>query len=126
SIQNSVRVPNFYTSTVIFYHAIRMKNIGTNLTAPSDILFSFMEIFHLFLLFLHLKFVKTRTQNFHRSRAVLMLRAFVLTGDNDAGWQMRQSHSRVGFIDMLPACAPRPIGVDAQIFWSDVNLNRIV
>jgi hypothetical protein len=39
---------------------------------------------------------------------------------------MRQAHGGVGFVDMLPARTPGSIRIDAQIFWSDIDLNRIV
>ena len=46
-----------------------------------------------------------RLQERHGARAVLVLRAFVLAFDNDAGRQVRQAHRRIGLVDVLTAGA---------------------
>lgn len=44
-------------------------------------------------------------QHRHRPRFVLVLRAPVLTFDDETGRQMGNAHRRIGLLDMLTACA---------------------
>src|SRR5215471_869793 len=39
---------------------------------------------------------------------------------------MRQSHSGVGLVDMLPASSSSTVGIHPQIFWPDIDLNSVV
>src|SRR6266852_2368562 len=53
----------------------------------------------------------------HRERLflVLVLRAGVLALHHDSGWKMRDSHRRVGLVDVLAAGARSAVSVDAKV-----------
>ena len=55
-----------------------------------------------------------------------MLAAIVLTLHYDAGWSVGQSHSRIGFIDVLTTCAGSAESIDAHIGRIHINLNRSI
>src|SRR5262245_28885063 len=56
-----------------------------------------------------------RSEQRHGARAVLVLRAFVLTLDHDAAWQMRDAYGGVRLVHVLPARTRGAIGVDAEL-----------
>ena len=60
-------------------------------------------------------------QQGHGPGLVLVLRAFILAFDHDAGRQVGQAHRRIGLVHMLPAGAGGPVGVDAQVTLVDVH-----
>ena len=86
--------------------------------------FALVQLGHLLLLLLLLELVEARAQDLHRHRLVLVLRALVLTGDDDAGREVRQAHGGVGLVDVLAAGAARAVGVDAQVLVVDLDLDR--
>ena len=61
-------------------------------------------------------------QHLHCAGLVLQLRALVLAGDDDAGGQVRDADRRIGGVDALAALARRPVDVDAQIGFVDLDL----
>ena len=52
-------------------------------------------------------FKKPRFEDFHRLRLILVLRFFLLHGDDDACWKMRDPNRGFRLVDMLSA---RPAG----------------
>ena len=88
--------------------------------------FPLVSSVHLLALLLHLELVETRAQDLHRHRPVLVLRALVLAGDDDAGGQVRDAHRRIGLVDVLAAGAARAVGVDAQILVADLDLDLVL
>ena len=74
---------------------------------------------HFFGLFL---FEKTGTQDGHGFDAVLLLGAFVLHSNHDAGWQVCDADGRIGGIDALTAMTARTVDVDAEIFGVDFEV----
>ena len=73
--------------------------------------------------FLALHFVHPRAKHLHRLFLVLVLAAPVLTGDDDAGRQMRDTHGGIGRVHMLPASARSPVDVDFQVARLDVDID---
>ena len=65
-------------------------------------------------------------QQRHGARAILVLRAFVLAFDHQAGGQMRDADGRVGLVDVLAARAGGAKGVDAQIGRIDLDVVDLV
>ena len=76
-------------------------------------------------LLLHLHVEQARLQHLHRLRAVLVLRALVLAGDDDAGRDVRDADGGVGDVDVLAAGAARSVRVDAQILLVDLDLDVV-
>ena len=71
-------------------------------------------------------FVETRAQHVPGGGAVLVLRAFVLAGDHNAGRDMGDAHGAVGGVDVLAAGAGRAIGVDAAVALVDLDVDPVV
>ena len=67
-----------------------------------------------------------RSQQRHRARAVLVLRALVLALDDDARRQVRDADRRVGLVDVLAAGARRAIGVDLEVGLVDLDLADVL
>ena len=61
-------------------------------------------------------------QHLHCAGLVLQLRALVLAGDDDPGRQVGEADRRIGGIHALAALARRPVNVDAQIGFVDLDL----
>ena len=66
--------------------------------------------------------LQARGEHLHRAGLVLQLRPLVLAGDDDAGGQVGDAHRGVGGVDALTALARRPVDVDAQIRFVDLDL----
>ena len=75
---------------------------------------------------LQLRLIQARFQHPHRCRPVAMLAAVGLTGHDDPGRQMRQPDRALRFVHVLPAGTRRPIGIDAQVAFVHLNLDRVV
>ena len=83
--------------------------------APADVGLGGVGGVGLGLALLQLGLVEPRLELLHRLGPVLVLRALVLAGDDDAGREMGDAHRAVGGVDVLPAGARRAVGVDAQL-----------
>jgi hypothetical protein len=70
--------------------------------------------------------IETRTEQMHGRRAVLVLTALVLAGDDHARGQMGDADRGVGDVDVLTARARRAVSVDAQVLVVDVHFDRVV
>src|SRR5690606_41588292 len=64
---------------------------------------------------------ETRTQHLPGLGAVLVLRAFLLAGNRDAGRNVRDAHGRVGRVDVLTTGARRTVRIDTHIRLRDVD-----
>ena len=62
----------------------------------------------------------------HRRVFILMLRALVLAGYDDAGGRVGDADGGVGGVDVLAASARGAEGVDAQVGGVDLNLDVVV
>ena len=81
--------------------------------APTHIGFC---VFHLLLLghpVTHFEFKQARLQHLHGLSAVAMLRAIVLALHHDVGGDVRNTNSRIGFVNVLTTCTAGAIGVNA-------------
>ncbi len=96
------------TSTLVrtsFANAVRLKNIGPNLTAKTDAeLAVFNRLSFGFLLF-PFQFVQSRAKHFHTNVLVLMLRPLVLALRDEPRGKMRDPHRRIGGVHVLSTLA---------------------
>ncbi len=79
-----------------------------------------------FFALLQLDLVEAGAQHVPGLGTVLVLRAFLLAGNRDAGRDMRDAHGRVGRVDVLTTGTRRAVGVDAAVAFVDLDLDRIV
>ena len=102
-VHDTVYISHFSVCTVILYHSIRLKHIGTNLIAPCDLPVIASQLIDPFLMFPFFQLDEFRCQHFHGHLSVLVLRSFVLTGYDDIGRQMRNTDGRIRRVDVLTA-----------------------
>ncbi len=131
---NSLSSPSSTSPGAVLAHAgaqvldqlIGLQDVGADLVAPADVRlgggFGVCRVFAL----LQLGFVQAGTQHVPRLGAVLVLRAFLLALHHDARGNMRDTHRRVGRVDVLAAGTRRTVGIDAAIAFIDVDLDRVV
>ena len=96
------------------------------MTAPAcfDILaFEFGQFGFLFFLF---QFVETHLEDLHGALAVLFLTAFILTLHDDAGRQVGDANGGIVLLHVLAACAPGPVGINAQIRFVDLDVDIVL
>ena len=104
---------------MVFNQTVRLEYIRANLVAPADFgLLTFQRGQFSFTLF-NLFFQQTRFQELHRAVLVIELRAFILALYHDAGGQVGDAYGRVGFVNVLAACAAAAVGVDFQLIGID-------
>ena len=94
--------------------AILGKIIGADfLTAVTSADERFAGLGGIFLLLFLLLFKETGAEDIHSLDAILLLGAFVLHGDDDAGREMGDADGRVGSVDSLATMPARTIDIDA-------------
>lgn len=76
--------------------------------------------------FFDLLFVKPRFEHLQRLIPVLMLGAFLLAFDHDAGRDMAYTHGRFGFVDVLTSGAARPEGIPLEIIGPDLYFDTVI
>ena len=94
--------------------------------SPADVGLGVFQLLLLGLALAQLSLVEARFEHCHCFGAVTVLRTVVLALDNDAGGQVSDPHRRIGFVDVLAACAGRAVSVDAQIGRIDLDFKRVV
>ena len=55
-----------------------------------------------------------------------MLRTFRLAGHDDACGQVGEADGGVGLVDVLAACAAGAVGVDAEVFVLDLDVDVVL
>ena len=93
---------------------------------PADIGLGILFGLGRFLAAPQLGFVEPRAQHAHCLGPVAVLRPVALTGDDDAGRNMRDSDRAVGGIDVLAARPLRPVGIDPQVARVDIDFDLVV
>ena len=110
----------------IFYQPIGRQHIVTNLRSKTNFLFVCFQFLRFGATLFQLHFIKTRTQDLHGHRTVLMLRALVLTLHDYVGGEMRNAHGGIRRVDVLAARTGRAISVHPQIFVVDFDLDLFI
>src|SRR3546814_21157630 len=65
-------------------------------------------------------------QLLHRLGPVLVLRALILSRNDDAGRQVRDADGGLGGVDMLPAGSRGTVGIDAQVLVIDCDVDIVI
>jgi anaerobic selenocysteine-containing dehydrogenase len=113
-----------FTRAGIFDLLVGLHDVGSDLVPPADFAFFNARLFGLFLL--EFIFVQAGFEHLHRGSFVLVLAAVVLALYDDAGGFMRDPNGRLGFVDVLPAGPRSAVGVDADIFVLDDDIDVVV
>ena len=126
SVEHLVHVAYFHFGAVVLGHAVGLQDVRADLRAEVDVELGVFELLGFGALLFELVFVEARAQHLHRLLAVLVLRALVLALHHDAGGNVRHAHGGVGGVDVLAALAAGAVGVDAEVFELDVDVNGLV
>ena len=107
-------------------HGVGLEDVGTDLAAPGNLRLRGLERRPRLLLLGGGPLEERGLEHLHRRRAVLVLRALLLAGDDDPGRLMRDPDRRVRLVHMLPSGARRAEGVDPEIPVVDLDLDILV
>src|SRR5581483_11340101 len=127
AVEDGVGVPDLDARPEVLHHPVGCADVRADLVSEPDLrLAAPRELGELLVLLLLLELVEARLQDLHRHRLVLVLRAFVLAGDDDAGREVREPHGGVGLVDVLAAGAARAVRVDAEVLVPDLDLDVLL
>ena len=93
---------------------------------PPDISFAFSRGIGGIFPLLQFSLIKTCAQHVPCGCFVFMLRAFILTLHNDAGWFVGNPHRTIGGVDVLPPRTGRAIGINPAIAFIDINVDVFI
>ena len=77
------------------------------------------SVFHLFFFF---AFEESGAQNIHGFDAVLLLRALILHGNDEASREMSDADGGVGGVDTLAAVSTRTVNINTKVFGVDFEV----
>src|SRR5215813_6299218 len=126
AIQDAIRIAESQLAAQILHQLVGCEHVVADLAAEIDVQLGILGLARLRPLLLQLEFVEACAKLLERAVTVFMLRTFVLALYYDAGWEVRDSHGRIGHVDVLPARARRAERVDAQILVLNIDLDFVV
>ena len=107
---------------MVFHHFVGREDIGTDLTAPAVILLFAADAVEFVFLHLPLAVEELRFEQAKGFIQVRVLGAFVLTGNDDAGFVVGQADGAVGLVDVLSAGAAGAEGILAVFIFLEIDL----
>ncbi len=110
---------------MILDHLVGVQDVAADLAAERDVFLLAADLIEPRLLLLHPQIEQARLQDLHRRIPVAMLRPLVLARYDDARRQVRQADGRIRDVDVLAAGAARAIGVDAEVFFRDLDVDVV-
>ena len=102
AIKHGLGIASFVFGSVILYHLVGMQHVRSDLTSPLGLRVFPSQDGDFLLLLSMLDFEQPRSQNAHRIFAVLHLRTFILTLDDQACRQVSDADCCRVFLDILP------------------------
>ena len=94
--------------------------------APADVGLIRLHRICRLLPFFELQLIEPRFQHIHGGCPVAVLGPVVLALNDNTGWLVRDADGGVGPVHVLATGAACAVGVDPQVFFLDLDLNRIV
>jgi len=126
TIHDTVHVAYLEFRAVVLDQAVRLHDIGADLTAKGNVQLALVKFIGVRLALLNFQIVEARAEHLHRHFAILVLAALRLTANDDVGREVGDAYSGFHLVDVLPAFATRTKGVNAQVFGPDVDLYAVV
>src|ERR1700735_33695 len=126
AVHNLVHITALKFCAVVLDEVIRLHGVGANLAAEADFGFRGVELMEGFAALFEFEFVKLRAENFHSPFAILVLAAFILALNDDAGRKMGDADGGFDFVDVLPPVAAGAEGIDAKIVGLDHDVDFVV
>src|SRR6185437_1718027 len=126
AIEHLVHIADFNARAQVFRHAIGLQHIAPDLRSPPDVQLRVFNLLRGRALLLQFVFIQFRAHHLHRAVLVLVLRALVLATSHQPRRNVRDAHRRVSRVHMLAAFAAAPVGIDAQVFRLDLDVDRVV
>src|SRR5919197_685896 len=119
AVEHSAGVAGLVPRAQVFDQVVGVQDVVADLAAPprADVLAFELRVLALARFLFALQ--QARLENTHSRLTVLQLRALVLAGHDDAARQVRDAHGRADLVDVLPARAAGPVGVDLDVFGVD-------
>src|SRR6267143_3039221 len=111
---------------MVLDEAVRLHDVGPDLTAEGNIQLAFVEFVGVRLALFNFFIIPARAEHLHSHFAILALTALGLARHNDIGWKMGDADSGLDLVDVLAAFTSRAKRVHAQVFRPDVDLDAVV
>ena len=105
AVHDGGHLADLMSGPMVFDHLVWLKHVGTDLTAPGDILFSPTIALNSGFLLALFQLKQAGAQNFHGSVAVLELGPLVLALHDDTGRDVCNADGGFHFVDVLPSGA---------------------
>jgi len=96
------------------------------LAAEGNVQFAFVELVGVCLPFLDFQIVEARAEHLHGHLTILALTALRLTRNDDVRGDVRDAHSGLHLVDVLPALATGTERVHAKILGPDIDFDAVV
>src|SRR3954463_16035850 len=110
----------------ILHELVGLEHVGADLVAPADVGLGSGFGARLVLALLQLELVEAGAQHVPGGRPVLVLRALLLAGDDDAGRVVGDADGGIGGVDVVTARARGPIRVDPAVGFLDLDVDAVV
>ena len=116
--------PSLVAGAVVLDHGVGLEDVRADLVPPGDLGLRSSRCPSFFASCSRAPGPDAGAQDPHGEVAVAVLRAFGLGLHHDAGRQVGDAHGGVGLVDVLPARAAGPEGVDAEVLVLDLDVGR--
>ena len=126
AVEDAIYVAYFELRAVVFDHAVGLHDVGADLAAEGDVELGFVELVGVLLALLDFEVVEFRAKHLHRQGAVFALAAFGLAGYYRVGGEVGDADGGFHLVYVLPAFAAGAVGVYAEFFGADVDLDAVV
>src|SRR5207245_10472860 len=124
--EHPIHVSHLKLGAMVLHQLVGLKRVGADLAAEADLRLSLVELPSLLPALGELMLVQTRAKDLHGHLAVFVLAALVLALHYNAGGERRDSHSRVGNVDVLAGMITGAVGLQAQVFGFDDDVYIVV
>src|SRR4051812_18401348 len=114
AVQHGRGVTHFHASPQILDTGL-VEHVGTNLVAPAHVGLGVLEDFGRRVALVDFELVELGLQHLHCGGTILVLAAFVLARDHDPRGHVRNSHGRLGLVDMLTTRAGGAVDIGFQV-----------
>ena len=105
---------------MVFYHRIRLHDIGTNLVSPANLLDFTADTGKLLCILLLLQQIQLCFQHLHRFVFVHVLGTLILALYDNTSRNMGNTDSRIRLVNVLSTCSTGTVGINTDIFISNL------
>src|SRR2546427_11875412 len=94
AVHDAIYLAGFKFGAVVLDQAVRLHDVGSDLTAKGNVQLAFVELVCVRLALLDFQIVEARAKHLHSQFAILALTALCLASNDDVGCQAQRSQSK--------------------------------